>query len=558
MSQLIQHYQTSFVVVGENQSGENKLYQAQYLIGEWIKAKESKRFKAMRRNKQASFLLDGNFVRRSNYDSHYSWCKTNYCKMENSLAWAVEYTHRDSNVRDVFWVSEIGLRCFSDSGNLVVSVRISYKLTTEFTLKGVDFSPNVSIPWCVSGLLETFLASDCRFFSGDRDVTSGIQKAIIIDSVEMAEEVLLYIQSESRKLAVVLLVGETRDILKEANFLSKNLFAKALVFIVPYKLEIKRVFRRQRIEFNECLFIPTFVVYNKELERQLRYSITDVVGVPEHHNAILRGWLGCHPINENGGVQDISNIELLIRRQMYVKLEKVLEQCVPAADYEKVKAELQEVSGLFDLSEAEKKMLEDKVGELQNRNLDLEIENEDIKDKHAKQLFNINAQQESLSRKSVEHNAVLPRGYPNSFETLRAFAPFFKHLAFSESAWDHALSYRQFKEFDVAWEMLHDLDQKLWNIMFVTRGDIEHEFNSSSTYQYARGEGRQTTNDSRLSQLRKFAFEGKEYEMWSHLKYGNRPGKQLRIYFAIDNDRRRFIVGFIGEHMDNATTRSIH
>lgn len=558
MSQLIQHYQTSFVVVGENQSGENKLYQAQYLIGEWIKAKEFKRYKSMGRNKLASFLLDGNFVRRSNYASHYSWCKTNYCIMENSLAWVVEYTHRDSDVRDVFWVSEIGLRCFNDSGNLVVSVRISYKLTTEFTLMGGCFSPDVSIPWCVSGLLETFSESGCRFFSGERDVTSGIQEAITIDSVEMAEEVLSYIQSESRKLAVVLLVGETRDILNEANFLSENLFAKALVFVVPYKQEIKRVFRRQQIEFNECLFIPTFVVYNKELERQLRYSITDTVGIPKHHNAILRGWLGCHPINENGGVQDLGNIELLIRRQMYVKLEKVLEQCVPAADYEKVKAELQDVSGLFDLSEAEKKMLEDKVGELQNRNLDLEIEKEDIKDKHASQIYNLKVQQESLSLKSIEYKDVLPRSYPNSFEALRAFAPFFRHLAFSERAWDPALSYRQFKDFDVAWEMLHDLDQKLWNIMFVTRGDIEHEFNSSSTYQYARGEGRQTTNDSRLSQMRKFAFEGEEYEMWAHLKYGNRPGKQLRIYFAIDNDRRRFIVGFIGEHMDNATTRAIH
>lgn len=58
--------------------------------------------------------------------------------------------------------------------------------------------------------------------------------------------------------------------------------------------------------------------------------------------------------------------------------------------------------------------------------------------------------------------------------------------------------------------------------------------------------------------MRKFEFEGRPYEMWTHLKYGNRTGKQLRIHFAIDREKQRIIVGYIGEHMDNATTRTIH
>ena len=561
MSQLIQHYQTSFVVVGEQQDGKNKLYQAQYLIGEWIKNHEKKRYRAMRRDKRASFLLDGNFRRRANYASNFSWCKTNYCLMEDSLAWAVEYTHRDADIKDVFWVSDIGLRCFNDSKNLVVSVRISYKLTTEFALTGEMFAPNVSIPWCVSGLLETF--DGCRFFSGGQDVTAGIKNAITICDEQKAQEVLSYIESRNRKLAVVLLSGESKESLAEANFLSKNLFAKAVVFVIPYKQEIRRVFRRLKIEFNECIFIPTFIVYNKYLEKKLRYFTTDKIAASECHSAILRGWLGLHPVNENGGVQDVGNVELLVRRQKYVRLEKVLRDCVPATDYEKVKAELKDMSGLFDLSEAEKKeleertvKLEDRVGELENRTLDLEIEKEDLKDKYASQIHNLKTKQEMIGLKSVAYNEVLPRQYPNSFESLRLFSPFFKHLAFTESAWEPALAYRQFKDFDIAWEMLHDLDQKLWNIVFGTRGDIEREFNSSSNYRYARGEGQQTTNNTKLSQLRKLSFDGKEYEMWTHLKYGNRPGKQLRIYFAIDNDKRRFIVGYIGDHMDNATTRN--
>lgn len=555
MSQVIQHYQTSFVVVNDSQEGDNKLYQAQHLIGEWIKAHENKRFRAMRRDKRASFLLDGNFRRRASYSSQYSWCKTNYCVMEDSLAWAVEYTHRDSNIRDVFWVSEIGLRCFNDSRNLIVSVRISYKISTEFALMGSKFSPDVSIPWCVSGLLETFDGS--RFYSGDQDVTAGIKNAVTISDEEKAKEVLAYIESRNRKLAVVLLSGESKDVLSEADFLSKNLFAKALVFVIPYKQEIRRVFARLKIEFNECVFIPPFVVFNKNLEGKLRYFTTDKTTALSRHNAILRGWLGFHPVNESGGVQDVANVQLLIRRQMYARLEEVLKGCVPAADYERVKEELKDMSGLFDLSEAEKQELKDRVGELENRTLTLEIEKESLADEHATQIHNLKTTQEMMSLRSVEYNEVLPRAYPNTFEALKSFAPFYKHLAFAESAWEPAIAYRQFRDFEIAWQMLHDLDQKLWGIVFETRGDIEREFNSSSNFRYARGEGQQTANNARLSQLRKFSFEGKEYEMWTHLKYGNRPGKQLRIYFAIDNEKRRFIVGYIGDHMDNATTRNV-
>ena len=130
-------------------------------------------------------------------------------------------------------MSDIGLRAFSGSGKLVVSVKISYKLSTEFAITGQKFEPDVSIPWCVEGLLETFDGS--HFYSGEQDVTSGIKGAVTIRDAEHAKQVLTYIDSKDRKLAVVLLNGETPEVKREAASLSKNLFGKALVFIVPYK-----------------------------------------------------------------------------------------------------------------------------------------------------------------------------------------------------------------------------------------------------------------------------------------------------------------------------------
>lgn len=562
MSQIIRHYQTSFVVDNDKQTAANKLYQAQRVIGEWVKAHERKRFARLKRDKTSSFLIDRNFTHRAHYKSKYSWCKTDYCLDEDSTAWAIQYTHRDNKIRDVFWVSDIGLRAFNESGRLVVNVQISYKVSTEHALTGEPYEPSVSIPWCVEALLESFKGS--RFFSGEQDVTEGIGRAITINDVDQASRIISYVESEDRKLAVVLLHGETKDTHEEANYLSKNLFGKALVYIVPYKVEIKKVLARFRLEFNECLFVPNFRVH-KDLGRKLRYFVTNQKALEKTHQILLHSWLGYHPINERGAVSDVENVQLLIRRRKFFKLAELIQKSVPAAEYEKMKTQLKDMSGLFELSEAEKKeleekagQLEDRVGELEIQNLDLQIKKDELEDKHAAEVYNIKATQESLMRKSAENECVLPREYPGSFAALKAFAPFYKHLAFAEKVWDPALAYRNFKDFEIAWKMLHDLDQKLWEIVFVKRGDIEHEFESSTVFEYAKGEGAQTTNNARLVQMRRFEFEGKQYEMWPHLKYGNKPGKQLRIHFAFDNDRQRIIVGYIGEHMDNATTRTMH
>ena len=90
MSQIIRHYQTSFVVDNDKQTAANKLYQAQRVIGEWVKDHERRRFARLKRDKTSSFLIDGNFTHRAYYKSKFSWCKTDYCLDEDSTAWAIQ------------------------------------------------------------------------------------------------------------------------------------------------------------------------------------------------------------------------------------------------------------------------------------------------------------------------------------------------------------------------------------------------------------------------------------------------------------------------------------
>lgn len=562
MSQLIQHYQTGLSIVKSQETGESDmLYQAQFLIGEWVKAKEGKRFRAHKRNPQTSFCIDGAFIKRAEYKSKYSWLKTDYCIMSNSTAWAMEYTHRDDKEKNIFWVSQIGLRYFNDSFKLVISVKISYKLSTEYVLTGKNYSPDISIPWCVAELIKKF--EGCNFFSGSHDITKGIGKPIHATNNEILKDIGNVIGARDRKLGIVLLCGDSELLMQEAAFLSKNMFAKVLVYVVPYNMgnaQIRRLINRCGLNFGECLFIPPFIVHDNELQKRLIYKVDASESSKERRKIILRAWLGIHPVNEMGMVSDITNVQLLLRRELYGKVVRSMEEFVPNEKFEEIKRELDDVTGLFELSEEERKRLEEKVGELEYRNVELEETNETIKKDHKTEIYNMQMQQQGAARKASLRTDALPREYPSELVKLKAFENFYGNLLFSDSAWKSAEEYsKRFDEVGIAWEMLHDLNHILWGLIFDGRStDIVKEFKSKSRFEYATGEGRMTKRNGELTSQRKFNCLNQGYEMWKHVKYSNRGGKQLRIYFDIDQLKRKLVIGHIGDHLDNATTRTLH
>ena len=109
----------------------------------------------------------------------------------------------------------------------------------------------------------------------------------------------------------------------------------------------------------------------------------------------------------------------------------------------------------------------------------------------------------------------------------------------------------------VAWEMAFGLATTLYDLVFVENSNrLEDAFGeSSSSFELAMSEGKQTKKDAKLMALRKLVHDGEEFDISPHLKYGNRKPKLLRLYFAICRDRRCLVVGHFGEHLDNYSTR---
>lgn len=559
MSQSVQHYQTSFVVKGGSQSGENKLYQAQYVIHEWIKSHELKRYRERRRDKSSSFLLNsGDFFRRAKYQSKYSWCKTNYFISDRGKAWVVEYTHRDNEVRDVTWVTEIGLRSYVADDSLVVSVKLSYKVPAEIALAGKQYQPRVSIPWCVQAMIESF--EGCKFYSGEREVTEGIADTLTVDAPERAAQLQSYINDDGRKLAIVLLVGETPEIRREAEFLSKNLFGKALVYIVSYKHEVIGEFRGLKLEFNTCLFIPSFIVHDRDLAFNLCYRIEDK-DKDAKHDAIFRGWLGYQPIYENGGVSSLVDIERLIRLHLLDKFEEKFLSQVPKEEYERVKSELHDLSGLFTISEEENKSLRDEKKHLEEvkdtlelQKMDLEDKNRDLHNQHQAELLAQDQKYKGQLRKRMEGRS-LPRSLPLTLEALRSWSELLDNLIFSEKAWE-GMERRKGEDFiKTAWDMLWCLNTIIYNFYSgEASGSPKTIIESQTGYQYSSTESDMTRNRDDWANERTAFVAGRSYKCFKHLKKGVGASSAMRVYFDYAPEISKVVVAHVGEHLTTKGT----
>lgn len=84
-------------------------------------------------------------------------------------------------------------------------------------------------------------------------------------------------------------------------------------------------------------------------------------------------------------------------------------------------------------------------------------------------------------------------------------------------------------------------------------GDIYMKFHQATGIEVGRGQGHQTRDNARLKQLYKLNWNGETLNIEPHLKC---PRSQ-RIYFDYSQESQRLVIGQIGEHIENATTRKL-
>ena len=86
---------------------------------------------------------------------------------------------------------------------------------------------------------------------------------------------------------------------------------------------------------------------------------------------------------------------------------------------------------------------------------------------------------------------------------------------------------------------------------------MERSFKDETGYELAMSEGRNTKRDSKLMKLRILRIDDREYDITPHIKHLTKEPKSVRIYFAFDEDSKKVVVGHIGKHIPNFTTKSM-
>ena len=143
---------------------------------------------------------------------------------------------------------------------------------------------------------------------------------------------------------------------------------------------------------------------------------------------------------------------------------------------------------------------------------------------------------------------------------VEMFSRIFKDkLLFAEEAYKSAIDFTHCPVLDRAWDMLYHVATTLYDLKYREEqpGDIATRFQAASGFDYAMTEGKQSKADSSICASRRITVNGKQYEIWPHIKFGTKPPKMLRVHFAFDEDLKKIVIGYVGEHMKNATTRSM-
>lgn len=529
------NYQTSFRVEDPK---EESFMVIQQIILDWLTSKE--RDEVLKRGRK-DFMFRCDWP--SLFRTHASITTDTYLS-PNGKAWAVRYTHADKDMGPRrYWYSDIGLRQIEKE--VVVFVKISYAWNTE-DLGHEQDSPQPSVPFFVRRILESVTV-----YSGRREFRL-VQTPALFKEVGQGKTLCDFITSRERKYPLIVINGDSKALMTEAKALAVQLTGKCQVAVIAENQDLADEIRHYidkeyRIGHGK---LRVFFPFTRQFEAVTRHRWYDIASpeYAEQRNGIINGLLRNNALLETESIASINEVRQLISRSRLMALR---------TEAESQSAEMQDFYKLFD--EVEKERDDYK---LQSEHFANDV---DSLEEQVRQLsWKANELQSRLDVNSSEEisepvHQLLPRLPSDLEEAVKAAVLFYSRLEFTESALRSAKEAAHCECVEETWEILGQLNNLLYRIKFEDPGvkDLEAKFGAESRYQLAMSEGRNTKRDARLMGIRQITHNNQSYDITPHIKYGTKEPKMVRIHFAFDDARKKIVVGFVGSHMENATSKNI-
>ena len=110
------------------------------------------------------------------------------------------------------------------------------------------------------------------------------------------------------------------------------------------------------------------------------------------------------------------------------------------------------------------------------------------------------------------------------------------------------------------WKILHIAANQLVDVFAESPEKVtEEEVQARTGYRMSFREGSMTRENPDMMRLREDVFEGKTISVEPHLKLRSTKGEltNQRLHFWYDQERKRIIIGYIGEHLESASSKHI-
>ena len=477
---------------------------------------------------------------------------------KESTCWALELIHPDADYRARKWSVEITLR--NNPNGTVRFASIVKHWMAPFFIGEYPETPVASTPGYVSAILGApwFVCS-----KGDARILS---RPWFINN-DGTRDLFERLRSLDRLLPFILLsrnrAGDSYCI--DPFKLSKSVLGNANVYALDGKSvneELAYYFDDDARDFRCELgsvraYLPRLDLKDNETARYHRFFSENYI--TEHGEDTVIGYFtnglsrnaGAFHLNELLSFQSIlsERRKYTIRRLAEHGNEKSEEAMMLWEDNEELSTKASEWEALVGQYESENQNLQKEVGELRCRVQEADRVRWRIDDLQSQ--LNGTQQLSKLPSSLKEVLVAICNLFPSRLEVTDTA---------KSSAENYGVEYgghwnRQ-DQLGVAWAMFFDLATKLYDTLFNSEvGNPEDDYNSKSQFSLAMNEGRQTSKDSSLMKLRKLIHRDKELDMTPHLKYGNKPPKILRAHFHIDGNSKKLIIGYVGEHLENSTSR---
>ena len=537
------NYQTNFRI--DSAEDEGLFDHIISLIYEWLKAEEHD---SVLVNGEKYFHKVGKW--KNCYQSRaniYTWRADD--EFSNPM-WTLEYSLPDKELdAKRFWHTFVGLHQVEDS--VVVSVRVAYSWNDDDLQIEEQEAPSPSVPLFVRQLVDSRIS-----YSGTKAFRL-MSKPLPLSHPGTAELLHTLVFSPERRYPIIIFNGDSEDNKEEAKQLATQLTGKAQVFVVAntpeLRADLKEIFPFEWGIASHQMRVYFPIIFRNP--RPGRHRFFDVSN-PSYHQqreGIIHGLLRNHILLDPKGIETLEDLRRERSRAALSRLQK----------FEGTAGSPEEIEFLKELTKEQETMIHQLEEKISSAKADADYfasQHDEVADEVKKLKWQV--ANEHLPSSAAPSPAAPLMSLPQDLnEVARAATIQWQgQLDFAQEAFDSAARDSSKCDFvNEAWEILAHLATTLHGLKFGSTkgGDLAKQFESATGYSYSKTEGPATKNDTALAKMRIIEHGGKTYKIWPHIKKGVKPPKMIRVHFDFNEDDQKIVIGFIGLHLPNSTSRKI-